>query len=72
MALILKGEEFVTTEALSAKMLTGLMRFARHRPLLLNGVVFHAEDLARLAEEAQSSGRPVWPHASLTKAAHQF
>jgi hypothetical protein len=71
MALLLKGEEFFTTEALSAKILTGLMRFARHKPLLLNGVELHAEDLARLAEEATQSGRPVWPNA-IEKAARQF
>jgi hypothetical protein len=71
MALLLKGEEFITTEALSAKILTGLIRFARHRPLVLNGIELHADDLARLAEEATLSGRPVWPNA-LEKAAHQF
>lgn len=71
MALLLKGEEFISTEALSAKILTGLIRFARHRPLVLNGIEFHADDLARLAEEAQLSGRPVWPNASMEKAASQ-
>ena len=69
MALLLKGEEFITTEALSAKILTGLIRFARHRPLVLNGIELHADDLTRLAEEAQLSGHPVWPNASMEKAA---
>jgi hypothetical protein len=71
MALLLKGEEFFTTEALSMKVLMGLMRFARHRPLLLNGMELHADDLARLAEEARVSGRPVWPIASAERVAHQ-
>ncbi|MDT5122234.1 MAG: hypothetical protein QOC96_1716 [Acidobacteriota bacterium] len=47
MALLLKGEEFVTTEALSVNMWTGLMRLARQRPLRLNGMELRAEDLAR-------------------------
>jgi hypothetical protein len=71
MALLLKGEEFVATEALSANVLTGLMRFARHRPLLLNGMELHAEDLARLVEEARATGRPVWPGASTNHATHR-
>jgi hypothetical protein len=72
MALLLKGEEFVTTEALSVNILTGLMRLARQRPLRLNGMELRAEDLARLAEEAQLSGRPVWPRAAITEIAPQL
>jgi hypothetical protein len=66
MALLLKGEEFVATEALSVSVLAGLMNFARRRPLRLNGVELRAEDLAKLIEEAQQTGRPVWPKTRLT------
>jgi hypothetical protein len=61
MALVLKGGEFIATEALSVSMLQGLMGLARSRPLLLNGLKFEAQDLARLAEEAERTGKPVWP-----------
>jgi hypothetical protein len=71
MSLLLKGGEFIATEALSANVLKGLMSLARRRPLLLNGMEFHLEDLASLAEEAQQTGRPVWPRASLKRAALQ-
>lgn len=64
MALILKGGEFIATEALSESVLLGLMGLARNRTLLLNGLEMGAQDLARLAEEAQRTGRPVWPQAS--------
>jgi hypothetical protein len=70
MALLLKGGEFVATEALSVNVLTGLIAFARHRPLLLNGMELCAEDLARLKEEALQTGRPVWPRVSIIKAIH--
>jgi hypothetical protein len=65
MALLLKGGEFVTTEAISASILKGLINLARLRPVILNGIKFHAEDLLKLAEEAQKTGRPVWIRASL-------
>lgn len=71
MALLLKGEEFVATEALSLDVLMGLMRFARRRPLRLNGMELCVEDLAKLAEEAQQSGRPVWPRAFINKLTSQ-
>jgi len=63
MALVLKGGEFIATEALSATMLSGLIGLARLRPLLINGLELHAQDLARLAEEARRTGQPVWPQA---------
>jgi hypothetical protein len=71
MSLLLKGGEFIATEALSANILKGLMSLARRRPLLLNGMEFHPEDLASLAEEAQQTGRPVWPRASLKSVVRQ-
>jgi hypothetical protein len=61
MALVLRGEEFITTEALSASTLCKLMGLARRRPLLINGLELHAQDLATLAEEAKRTGHPVWP-----------
>jgi hypothetical protein len=71
MALLLKGGEFVTTEAISANILKGLINLARLRPVILNGIRFHAEDLVKLAEEAQKTGRPVWPRASLATVVQQ-
>ena len=64
MALILKGGEYIATEALSESLLIGLMGLARYRPVLLNGLELRAQDLERLAEEAQRTGRPIWPQAS--------
>ena len=61
MALVLKGGEFISTEALSASTLSGLMGLARRQPLVINGLELHHEDLARLAEEVQLTGQPVWP-----------
>ena len=61
MALILKGGEFIATEALSASTLSGLMSLARRRPLVINGMELHHEDLAKLVEEVRSTGQPVWP-----------
>jgi hypothetical protein len=60
-ALVLRGGEFIATEALSASTLSGLMSIARRRPLVINGLELHHEDLARLAEEVQLTGQPVWP-----------
>ena len=62
MALVLKGGEFIATEALSANTLSRLMTLAERRPLLINGLELHQVDLARLAEEAQRTVRPVWPN----------
>ena len=64
MALILKGGEFIATEALSASTLFGLMSLARRRPLVINGMELQHEDLAKLVEEVQLTGQPVWPSLS--------
>ena len=61
MALVLKGGEFIATEALSASVLSRLVTLARNRPLLINGLELHRVDLAMLVEEAQKTGKPVWP-----------
>lgn len=63
MALILRGQEFIATEALSARNLLSLAALAARRPLTLNGIKMCAQDLARLAEEARRSKRPIWPEA---------
>jgi hypothetical protein len=60
MALVLKGGEFIATEALSASTLSRLITLAQRRPLLINGRELHQVDLARLVEEAQKTGKPVW------------
>ena len=65
MALVLKGGEFIATEALSASVLSRLMTLARYRPLLINGLKLHQLDLAMLVEEAQRTGQPVWPNRRL-------
>jgi hypothetical protein len=64
MALILKGGEFIATEALSASTLSGLMSLARRRPLVINGMELQHEDLAKLVEEVLLTGLPVWPSLS--------
>jgi hypothetical protein len=61
MALILKGQEFVATEALSARLLSHLAALAARRTLTLNGIKMCAQDLAKLAEEAGRLNRPLWP-----------
>ena len=61
MALVLRGGEFIATEALSASTLAGLSELARRRPLVVNGLELHRRDLTELAEEAQRTGKPVWP-----------
>ena len=61
MALVLKGGEFIATEALSVSTLSRLMTLAQRRPLLINGLELHHLDLAKLVEEAQRTGQPVWP-----------
>ena len=71
MALLLKGAEFITTQALSASILLGLVKLARSRALLINGVELRAEDLVVLAEEAERTGRPVWPRLALAQATRQ-
>jgi len=63
-ALVLKAGEFIATEALSASTLSGLMGIARRRPLVINGLELYHEDLAKLAEEVQLTGQPVWPSVS--------
>jgi hypothetical protein len=64
MALVLTGGEFIATEALSASTLAGLSDLARRRPLVINGLELHRQDLAELADEAQRTGEPVWPRLS--------
>jgi hypothetical protein len=61
MALLLRGGEFIATEALSARVLAGLSDLARRQPLVVNGLELHRQDLTELAEEAQRTGKPVWP-----------
>lgn len=63
MALVLSGQEFITTEALNAGVLSNLAALAARRPLILNGIKMCAQDLTRLAEEARHSKRPMWPSA---------
>jgi hypothetical protein len=63
MALVLKGQEFVTTEALNARLLSSLAALAQRRPLILNGITMCARDLMRLAEEARQSKSSIWPVA---------
>jgi hypothetical protein len=60
MALVLKGGEFIATEALSASTLSRLMALAQRGPLLINGLELHHLDLAKLVEEAQRTGQAVW------------
>ena len=60
MQLVLKGGEFIATEALNVNTLTRLMIMAQHRPLLINGLELHHLDLAKLVEEALRTGKPVW------------
>jgi hypothetical protein len=67
MALILKGGEFIATEALSVSTLSRLMTLAERRPLLINGRELHHLDLARLVEEAHRTGQPVWPNRQIAR-----
>lgn len=64
MMLVLRGGEFIATEALSASTLAGLSRLARRRPLVINGLELRQQELAKLAEEAQRTGELVWPRLS--------
>jgi hypothetical protein len=66
MSLVLRGNEFVASEALSVAILSGLTVLAARRPVIINGIKMCAQDLKRLAEEARRSKVPVWPgaHAS--------
>jgi hypothetical protein len=61
MALVLSGGKFIATEALSASTLADLSRLAQRRPLVINGLELRHQELAKLAEEAQRTGEPVWP-----------
>jgi hypothetical protein len=65
MGLMLKGGEFIATEALSVSTLSRLMTLAQRRPLLINGLELHHLDLAKLVEEAQRTGQPVWPNQEI-------
>ncbi len=64
MALVLRGGEFIATEALSESTLARLSDLARRRPLVVNGLELRQQDLAELAEEAQKTGKPVWPRVT--------
>jgi hypothetical protein len=72
MALVLRGGEFIATEALSASTLAGLSDLARCRPLVINGLELRRQDLAELAEEARAKGHPVWPRLSCPTNLQQF
>jgi hypothetical protein len=63
MSLVLKGNEFVATESLSANSLKGLLALAARRPLVVNGIRMCAQDLAKLAEDARRSGGLIRPEA---------
>jgi [protein-PII] uridylyltransferase len=60
MALVLRGNELITTEALSARQLAQLVSLAARRPLIINGVELRAQDLEQLAAEASRTGHPIW------------
>ncbi len=60
MSLILSGKEFISEGPLGASALAGLSALAARRPLLINGVVLSASDLAELAEQARRTERAVW------------
>jgi hypothetical protein len=60
MSLILSGKEFISKGPLGASALAGLSALAARRPLLINGVVLSASDLAELAEQARRTGGGVW------------
>ncbi len=62
---MLKGGEFIATEALSVSTLSRLMTLAQRRPLIINGLELHHLDLAKLVEEAQETGQPVWPNRQI-------
>ena len=67
MALVLTGGEFIATEPLSANTLAELSHLARRRPLVINGLELQQQELAKLAEEAQRTGKLVWLRSSPTK-----
>ncbi len=60
MALLLRGNELIATTALSAKVLTRLVRMAVRRPLIINGMELRSHDLERLAEESRQTAQPIW------------
>ena len=60
MSLVLSGKEFISEGPLAAGVLASLSALAARRPVLINGVVLSARDLAELAEEARATGRGVW------------
>jgi hypothetical protein len=59
MALELRGGEFFTTGALTARVIQGLIALAMHRPLVLNGQEVNVQQLKALAEEARKTGLPI-------------
>ena len=60
MSLVLSGKEFISEGPLAAGVLFSLSALAARRPVLINGVVLSARDLAELAEEARRTGGGVW------------
>lgn len=60
MRLVLRGGEFIATEALSASILSSLAALAVRRPLIINGLKLCAQELTKLAEQARQSSEPVW------------
>jgi hypothetical protein len=60
MSLVLSGKEFISEGPLAAGVLVSLSALAGRRPVLINGVVLSARDLAELAEEARRSGGDIW------------
>ena len=60
MSLTLSGKEFISEGPLGASALASLSALAARRPLLINGVVLSASDLAELAEQARRTERGVW------------
>ena len=60
MALVLSGKEFISEGPLAAGVLSSLSSLAARRPVLINGVVLSASDLAELAEQARRTEGGVW------------
>lgn len=63
MALVLKGNEFIATESLSANILKGLLALAARRPLIVNGIRMCSQDLTKLVDDARRSGGLIRPEA---------
>jgi len=59
MALILKGGEYFATEPLTVPIIKGLKALALRRPVKVNGIELHPQDLDSLVSEAVASGLPI-------------